>query len=108
MFQRINKKKRFLKRIDKESKNWKFSAQDLEERKYWDDYQKCYREAISATSEKYSPWFIIPADHKWFMQFAVSKIIIEHLEKIDIAYPKLSEEQLNKLDEYRKKLTEEE
>jgi PPK2 family polyphosphate:nucleotide phosphotransferase len=101
-------KKRFLKRIDKESKNWKFSAQDLEERKYWADYQKCYQEAISATSKEYSPWFIIPADNKWFMQFAVSQIIIEHLEKLDIAYPVLSEEQLNKLEEYRKRLSEEE
>jgi PPK2 family polyphosphate:nucleotide phosphotransferase len=100
-------KKRFLKRIDKESKNWKFSASDIEERKYWDEYQKCYQEAISSTSEEYSPWFIIPADHKKFMQFAVSQIIIEHLEKLNISYPKLSEDQLNKLDEYRKKLEEE-
>jgi PPK2 family polyphosphate:nucleotide phosphotransferase len=100
-------KKRFLKRIDKESKNWKFSASDIEERKYWDEYQKCYQEAISSTSEEYSPWFIIPADHKKFMLFAVSQIIIEHLEKLNISYPKLSEDQLKKLDEYRKKLEEE-
>lgn len=100
-------KKRFLKRIDKESKNWKFSAQDIEERKYWDEYQKCYQEAISSTSEEYSPWFIIPADHKKFMQFAVSQIIIEHLEKLNISYPKLSDDQLKNLDEYRKKLEEE-
>ncbi len=100
-------KKRFLKRIEKESKNWKFSAGDLEERKFWNDYQECYAEAISATSVNYSPWFIIPADHKWFMQYTVSQIIIEHLEKLDINYPKLSDEQMNKLNEYKKLLEEE-
>jgi PPK2 family polyphosphate:nucleotide phosphotransferase len=98
-------KKRFLKRIDNESKNWKFSAGDIEERKYWNDYRKCYEEAINATTKNYSPWFIIPADHKWFMQFAVSQIINEQLEKADISYPRLSKEQLKKLGEYRKILT---
>ncbi len=100
-------KRRFLSRIDKESKNWKFSLQDLEERKYWNDYQKCYEEAIAATSFRHSPWFIIPADKKWFMQFAVSQIITEQLQKLDINYPKLSEDQLKKLKEYQKILNDE-
>jgi PPK2 family polyphosphate:nucleotide phosphotransferase len=99
---KAEQKKRFLKRIDTKSKNWKFSGQDLEERKYWNDYQKCYEEAISATSLRHSPWFIIPADKKWFMQFAVSQIITEQLEKLDINYPKLSPEQIKKLKEYQK------
>ncbi|OGU77145.1 MAG: polyphosphate--nucleotide phosphotransferase [Ignavibacteria bacterium RBG_16_34_14] len=100
-------KKRFLKRIDKESKNWKFSAADIDERKFWDDYQKCYEEAIAATSLKHSPWFIIPADQKWFMQLAVSQIITEQLEQLDISYPKLSKEELNKLEDCRKQLLDE-
>ena len=99
-------KKRFLKRINDKSKNWKFSPADLIERKYWNEYQKCYSEAISATSKSYAPWFIIPADHKWFMRFAVSQIIVEHLEKLDIDYPKLSEEQIKKLQESKKILME--
>ncbi|RPI69868.1 MAG: polyphosphate kinase 2 family protein [Ignavibacteriales bacterium] len=101
-------KKRFIERIEKESKNWKFSAGDIEERKFWNEYRKCYEEAISATSLENAPWFIIPADNKWFMQYAVSQIIVEHLEKLGIAYPRLSQDQLNKLTEFRKKLSEEE
>jgi len=96
--------KRFLKRIDTKSKNWKFSFADIDERKFWDDYQKCYEEAIAATSLKYSPWFIIPADQKWFMQFAVSQIITEQLENLEVDYPELSGEQIKKLKEYQKKL----
>jgi PPK2 family polyphosphate:nucleotide phosphotransferase len=98
-------KKRFLKRINDKKKNWKFSADDIEERKYWDEYQKCYQEAIAATSKKHAPWFVIPADHKWFMRFAVSQIIIEQFEKLHIDYPKLSDEQLKKLNESRKILS---
>ncbi len=97
-------KKRFLKRIEKESKNWKFSAADLHERKFWDDYQHCYAEAISATSKKHAPWYIIPADHKWFMRLAVSNIIVETLEKMDLKYPRLEEDQKKHLNEYKKQL----
>jgi PPK2 family polyphosphate:nucleotide phosphotransferase len=98
-------KKRFLKRINDKKKNWKFSADDIEERKYWNEYQKCYQEAISATSKKYAPWFVIPADHKWFMRYAVSQILIEQFEKLDIDYPKLSTEQIKKLSESKKILS---
>ncbi len=98
-------KKRFLDRINDKSKNWKFSSSDLAERKLWNDYQKCYAETISATSKKNAPWFIIPADHKWFMRFAVSQIITEYLEKLDIDYPELSDEQIKKLKESKKILT---
>jgi len=97
-------KKRFLKRIEQKSKNWKFSAGDIEERKFWDDYMKCYEEAISSTSKPHAPWFIIPADKKWFMRFAVSSIIIESLKKLNPSFPKLSEEQVQKLDEYKDRL----
>lgn len=97
-------KRRFLERIDKKSKNWKFSDADIKERQYWDEYQKCYKEAISSTSKKHAPWFIIPADHKWFMRLAVSEIIIETMSKLPIDYPKLNNEQLKNLVECKKKL----
>ncbi len=97
-------KKRFLKRIDTPEKNWKFSSSDIDERKYWDKYQEAYAEAISATSKKHSPWFIIPADHKWFMRYAVSQVIVETMEEIKMSYPVLSKGQLAELDKYKKKL----
>ncbi|MCU0438361.1 MAG: polyphosphate kinase 2 family protein [Raineya sp.] len=83
-------KKRFLERIDDESKNWKFSVSDLKERGYWDDYQKAYGEAISATSTDYAPWFIIPADNKWFTRLAIASIIYKQFEKLDLSYPTVS------------------
>ena len=100
-------KRRFLERIEKKSKNWKFSEADLKERKFWNDYQKCYQEAISETSKKHAPWFIIPADNKWFMRLAVSKIIVDALSKLPINYPRLNEEQLKKLNVYKLELEKE-
>jgi len=97
-------KRRFLKRIEKKSRNWKFSDADLKEREHWDEYQKCYQEAISATSKKNAPWFIIPADHKWYMRLAVSKIIVDAMMELPINYPKLNVEQLKNLDICKKKL----
>ena len=97
-------KKRFLKRIDTPEKNWKFSAGDVAERKYWDSYQKAYAEAISSTSKKHAPWYIIPADHKWYMRYAVSQIIVESLEGLKMSYPELSKDQKKNLDEYKKQL----
>ncbi|HCY75921.1 MAG TPA: polyphosphate--nucleotide phosphotransferase [Ignavibacteriales bacterium] len=87
-------KERFLARIEDQSKNWKFSAADVEERKYWDDYQKAYEEAISATSRKNAPWYIIPADKKWFARLLVSEVIVETLKKLKLEYLKLSKERL--------------
>lgn len=90
-------KKRFLKRIDDPAKNWKYSEGDIKERGFWNHYQKAYQEAISATSKTYAPWFIIPADKKWFTRLAVSEIIVDGMEKLEPDYPKLTSEQLNKL-----------
>jgi PPK2 family polyphosphate:nucleotide phosphotransferase len=97
-------KKRFLKRIDTPEKNWKFSATDINERKFWSQYQEVYGEAISSTSKKYAPWFIIPADHKWYMRYAVSQIIVETLAKLNMAYPVLSKKMESELEECRKNL----
>jgi PPK2 family polyphosphate:nucleotide phosphotransferase len=97
-------KKRFLERIDNKAKNWKFSEADIKERSYWDEYQKCYQEAISSTSKKHAPWFVIPADHKWFMRLAVSDVIVETMNKLPIDYPKLKKEQLANLKTCKDKL----
>lgn len=94
-------KKRFIKRIDDPAKNWKFSKGDIEERKYWEEYQKCYEEAINATSKKHTAWYVIPSDKKWFARLAVSEIIIETMKKLNLDYPKLSEEQLKELQNCR-------
>ncbi|WP_342647986.1 polyphosphate kinase 2 family protein [Mucilaginibacter sp. CSA2-8R] len=100
-------KERFLKRIEDTSKNWKFSAADIEERKRWDDYQKAYEEAINATSTPESPWYIIPADRKWFARIAISNIVVETLKNLKIEYPELSTEDANKLTESKRMLEEE-
>lgn len=99
-------KKRFLKRIDKEDKNWKFSEADIKERSYWDDYQKCYAEAISSTSSKHAPWYVIPADHKWFMRLSVSQVIVDKMKSLNLNYPRLNKEQLDNLQLCKKKLEE--
>lgn len=97
-------KKRFLERIDDPSKNWKFSMGDIEERKYWNDYQQCYQEAIAATSKEYSPWFIVPSDKKWFARLLVSEIIVDALVKLKPKFPVLSEDQLKELKEAKELL----
>lgn len=97
-------KKRFLDRIDDPSKNWKFSSADVEERKFWNDYQKAYEEAISATSTKEAPWYIIPADKKWFARLLVSEIIIDKLKKLNLDYPQLSKDQIAELQKSKEAL----
>ena len=97
-------KKRFLERIENESKNWKFSDADIKERGFWDDYRNCYQDVLSSTSKKNAPWYVIPADHKWFMRLAVSSIFVEHLENLNLKYPVLEKEELKRLEECRIKL----
>lgn len=100
-------KKRFLERIEDKSKNWKFAEADLKERSYWNDYQKCYQEAITATSKEYAPWYIIPADKKWFMRLLVSEIIVKKLESLNLSYPVLSADQLKSLENCKQQLLKE-
>lgn len=83
-------KKRFLERIDDPKKNWKFSSADLKERAYWDAYQSAYEDAIANTSTKSAPWFVIPADNKWYTRYIVGKIICTELKKLDLKYPVIS------------------
>lgn len=86
-------KRRFLERIEMPEKNWKFSAGDIKERGHWDDYQKVYQEALGATSTEKSPWYVIPADNKWFTRVAVSEIICQRLEAMKLHYPELTDAQ---------------
>ena len=97
-------KKRFLKRINEPEKNWKFSAQDAKERAFWDDYMKAYEDALGNTSTKNAPWYVIPADSKWFTRVAVSNIIIEKMESLNLQYPKVSEAHQQDLLEAKKLL----
>lgn len=90
-------KKRFLARIEEPDKNWKFSASDVKERQLWDKYMEAFEQAIENTSTEYAPWYIIPADRKWFMRAAVGDIIVGTLEKMDLAYPTLSENEKQEL-----------
>lgn len=90
-------KKRFLDRIDKPEKNWKFNMGDMKERAHWDTYQNAYEKAIIETATPNAPWFVIPADRKWFMRTAVCKIIVEKLKELNLVYPKLAAEQLAEL-----------
>lgn len=92
-------KKRFLKRINTPEKNWKFAAGDVRERARWEDYQKAYQDAIENTSTKDAPWYIIPADHKWFTRAAVADVIVKKLESLDLKYPQLNREHLQELQE---------
>jgi PPK2 family polyphosphate:nucleotide phosphotransferase len=100
-------KKRFLERIDDPEKNWKFSFADLKERERWDDYQAAYEEAIGATSTTKSPWFIIPADDKWYARLAMAAIIYKQFNALKIDYPTLTEEQKEQLRKGREMLTSE-
>jgi len=94
-------KKRFLDRIDSPEKNWKFSVADAKERTYWDEYMKAYEDMLSATSTDYAPWYVVPADDKWFSRLCVTGIITEHFENLKFDYPKVSKEQLAKLQEVK-------
>lgn len=90
-------KQRFLDRIDEEDKNWKFGLGDLTERALWDEYQKAYEQAINETSKDYAPWYILPADSKWFTRLAALQIIIENLEEMNLDFPVLSDSNLEEL-----------
>ena len=86
---REEQRKRFLKRLDTPEKNWKFSASDVHERQYWHDYMQAYEAAIRATASKHAPWFVVPADKKWFTRLVVAAAIVEAVEQLDLTYPKV-------------------
>ena len=101
---KAEQKKRFLARIDLPEKNWKFSINDARERNHWDDYMKAYEEVFSHTSTKCAPWYIVPADNKWFTRVAVAEIVHHTLKNLKLRYPKVSDARRKELLQARKVL----
>jgi PPK2 family polyphosphate:nucleotide phosphotransferase len=97
-------KRRFLERIDQEEKNWKFSVNDAKERVFWKDYMRAYEDVFTHTSTKDAPWYIIPADNKWFMRLAVAAITYQTLDDLNLKYPVVNKEKRNELLEAKKVL----
>lgn len=97
-------KARFLARLDEPEKNWKFSAADIHERKYWDDYQDAYEDMIANTATQHAPWYVVPADNKWFTRLVVSTVIVETLQSLDLAYPKVDGAKKKELEAAKKVL----
>ncbi|HJZ79851.1 MAG TPA: polyphosphate kinase 2 family protein [Pyrinomonadaceae bacterium] len=98
-------KKRFLARLDRPEKNWKFSINDAKERGYWNDYMKAYEDTIRNTASDYAPWYVVPADNKWFTRIVVAAAVIETLASLGLAYPEVGKEKLKELEAARQSLT---
>lgn len=96
--------KRFISRIDTPKKNWKISAGDIKEREFWDEYQEAFETMVNKTSTENSPWYVVPADHKWYARLVVSRIVLQTLKDMDPHFPHTSEEDMAEMEEYRKKL----
>ena len=100
-------RERFLARLDEPEKHWKFSAKDVAERAYWDDYMRAFEEAISATSTEWAPWYIIPADRKWVSRALVANIVAATIQSLDLEFPKIDESKRAEIDAARRTLEEE-
>jgi PPK2 family polyphosphate:nucleotide phosphotransferase len=100
-------KRRFLERLDNPDKNWKFSAADVKERKYWNDYQSAYEKMIRNTASEHAPWVVVPADNKWFSRLLVVATVVDALSDMKLEYPKLIEEKMAELKAARKELEKE-
>jgi PPK2 family polyphosphate:nucleotide phosphotransferase len=96
--------RRLLARIDDPEKRWKFQARDVEERKLWDEYMHAYQETIRHTASKYAPWYVVPADHKWFTRLVVAAALVEQMEKLDLKFPKFYDNNLDDLARIRAEL----
>jgi polyphosphate kinase 2 (PPK2 family) len=94
---REEQRQRFLKRLDIPEKNWKFSASDVHERRFWDDYMRAYEEGIRATASQHAPWFVVPADKRWFTRLVVAAAIVEAVERLDLTYPEVDAEKRKEL-----------
>ena len=100
-------KRRFLSRLDEPAKNWKFSAADVRERGHWDEYQKAYEAVIRQTSTRHAPWFVVPADNKWFTRLVVAAAVIDALESLDLSFPKVDDAKKKELSQARAALLDE-
>jgi PPK2 family polyphosphate:nucleotide phosphotransferase len=94
---RKEQKNRFMERLDKPKKNWKFSASDVHERRFWSDYMYAFEEAISATASKHAPWYIVPADNKWFTRLFVAAAIVSAIEELSLSFPKIDDKMKKEL-----------
>jgi PPK2 family polyphosphate:nucleotide phosphotransferase len=97
-------RQRFLDRINNPAKHWKFSASDVKERRYWDDYMRAYEDCLTATSTKSAPWYVIPADHKWISRAAVAAVLVETIQSLDLKWPKVTDEQQRAIAEAKQQL----
>ena len=97
-------KKRFLERLEDPKKNWKFSMADVNERGFWKDYQEAYEEMIQSTTTKHAPWFVVPADNKWFTRLIVASAIIEALDELHLSFPDVDKAKKKELEAVRKSL----
>lgn len=100
-------KRRFLKRLETPEKNWKFSVADIREREYWDDYMSAYEDAIANTSTKHSPWYVVPADNKWYTRLVVAAAIVDALDDLELEYPKIDKEKRQELEAAKRELEQE-
>jgi len=101
-------RRRFLARLDEPQKNWKFSLGDAKEREHWEEYMAAYEDMLEHTSTEHGPWYVIPADHKWFMRMAVADVIVSTLEKLKLEFPTITDEKRRELEAARKALEQEE
>jgi polyphosphate kinase 2 (PPK2 family) len=101
---KAEQRRRFVARLHDPSKNWKFSIGDVDERLRWDDYMRAYEAAMSATSTRDAPWYVIPADNKWFTRLAIARIVIEALESLDLHFPALDHRKRRELTQARRRL----
>jgi PPK2 family polyphosphate:nucleotide phosphotransferase len=101
---KAEQKRRFLARLDEPAKNWKFSVGDVAERRHWKEYMRAYEDAIRATAAEHSPWYVVPADHKWFTRLIVAAAIVDRLAGLDLAFPKVDAAQRRELAAARRKL----
>ena len=104
---KTEQRKRFLERIDEPSKNWKFELNDVHERQHWGDYMRAYEDAIRETATEHAPWFVVPADHKWFTRMVVAAVAVEALEELDLHFPKVTTKQRAELGAARRMLEKE-
>jgi polyphosphate kinase 2 (PPK2 family) len=100
-------KKRFLERLEQPEKNWKFSAGDVRERACWDDYQEAYEDMIRNTATEHAPWYVVPADNKWFTRLVISTVIVDTLESLDLQYPEVDAAKRKELEAAKKGLLKE-
>jgi len=101
---KVEQRRRFLARLDDPAKNWKFSLNDVDERLRWKEYMQAYEEAIRATTSSDAPWYVIPADHKWFTRIAIAEVIIETLESLDLHFPRIDSRKRRELNLARRRL----